>query len=254
MQTPIKYRKEIPFFYNKSEQEFRQDAYERYEEMVVRQSALHLADVLWEMYPMQAILDFANPYYPNLKAPNVLEMGCGVGRWVATLAQKYPKATCWGMDYSYQMLKRAQEFWVKGKQISIDWSHKGFERLEQKGYTLDNLHFGLAKAEQLPFSENSQDIVLHSFLLDRLEYPQIALKEMYRVLKPRGSMIGVTPLNFNKVTHWKHFYPPIKIRQLLEKIGFNIITWDTSFVIKEPLDRHGNSIRWNCLGFVVHKN
>ena len=51
MKPSITHRKEIPFFHNKTPQEFKQDIYERYHEMVVRQSALHLADQLWGKYP-----------------------------------------------------------------------------------------------------------------------------------------------------------------------------------------------------------
>ena len=112
MKKPVTYRNEIPFFYAKTEQEFQKDVYERYDPMVVRQIALHLADQLWGGYPQQKILDFAQDYYPDQDAPHILEIGCGVGRWIATLAQIYPNAMCWGIDYSYQMLKQAHAHWV----------------------------------------------------------------------------------------------------------------------------------------------
>jgi hypothetical protein len=55
---PILDRKGIPFFHQKTALEFQQDVYERYHEMVMRQSALHLADELWGAYPFQAVFDF----------------------------------------------------------------------------------------------------------------------------------------------------------------------------------------------------
>ena len=47
MKIPIQTRQGIPFFHDKNEKEFQQDPYERYDPMVIRQSALHLADELW---------------------------------------------------------------------------------------------------------------------------------------------------------------------------------------------------------------
>ncbi len=47
MQPPLRHRNGIPFYINKTEAEFKDDVYERYDEMVTKQTALHLADDLW---------------------------------------------------------------------------------------------------------------------------------------------------------------------------------------------------------------
>jgi ubiquinone/menaquinone biosynthesis C-methylase UbiE len=253
MQSFTYNRKGIPFFHKKTELEFQQDIYERYYEMVVRQSALHTADQLWGRYPFQPIFDFAEKHYPKAPENNILEVGCGVGRWIATLAKHYPKSACWGIDYSYQMLKRANEFWVKGQEISIDLTNKGLKQITQKGEHLNNLNFGLAKAEKLPFEENSQRIIVSSFLLDRLENPMKSLKEMYRVLKPTGKLIVVSPLNFKKAEHWKMYYPPSQLSSILKEIGFVILDWKEDMIVNEPLDGNGNLLHWRCLGFVLEK-
>ncbi|MGK0388547.1 MAG: ubiquinone/menaquinone biosynthesis C-methylase UbiE [Maribacter sp.] len=253
MKPIISNRKGIPFFHQKTALEFQQDVYERYQEMVVRQSALHLVDNLWGRYPFQPVFDFAEKHYPKATEINVLEIGCGVGRWMGTLAKRYPKSIFWGIDYSYQMLKRANEFWVQGKEISIDLIDKGLSQQSIKGEQFNHLKFGLAKAENLPFDKNSQDLVLNSFLIDRLENPIKGLEEMYRVLKPNGQLIVVTPLNFNKAEHWKMYYPPIQLSNILKEIGFEILDWKENIIVNEPLDAHGNVVRWKCLGFVVKK-
>ncbi|MFK8104641.1 MAG: methyltransferase domain-containing protein [Saprospiraceae bacterium] len=253
MQPFTYHRKGIPFFYQKTAFEFQQDIYERYHEMVVRQSALHLADQSWGSYPFQPIFDFAEKHYPKTTEINILEIGCGVGRWIATLAKDYPLSNCWGIDYSYQMLKRANEFWVDGQAVLIDLRNKGLDQQSQKGEQLDNLKFGLAKAEKLPFAENSQQLVVSSFLLDRLEDPMKALEEMYRVLRPTGKLIVISPLNFKKAEHWKTYSPPSKLSTILKGIGFEILDWKEAIIVKEPLDGRGNLVRWKCLGFVVEK-
>lgn len=250
---PIFDRKGIPFFHQKTALEFQQDVYERYHEMVVRQTALHLADEFWGKYPFQAVLDFAETHYSNQDISTILEIGCSVGRWIGSLAEQYPNATCWGIDYSYQMLKQANDFWVKGKEITIDLSDKGFSELLIKGKKINHLQFGLAKAEKLPFEANSQDLVVNSFLIDRVENPKQALQEIYRVLKSKGKLIVISPLNFQKAEHWQTYFPPIKIENILENIGFEILNWKEEIVIDEPLDFRGNSVSWKCLAFVVEK-
>jgi len=253
MKPILRYRNEIPFYHEKTALEFQQDNYERYEEMVVRQSGLHLAKELWETYPFQPIFDFAEQHYPKSEDINIVEVGCGVGGWIAMLAKRYPYATLWGIDYSYQMLKLAHEYWTQAKDISVDWTAKGFTHQLIKGELLKNLNFGLAKAEKLPFEDSSQNLVLNSFLLDRLEDPQQGLEEMYRVLKPSGKLIMISPLNFSKLDHWNKFYPSRKLSNVLEDIGFKILYWEDDIIINEPLDTHGNSVCWKCIGFVLKK-
>ena len=253
MRPALRHRKGIPFYHDKTELEFKEDVYERYHEMVLRQSALHLADKFWEGYPFRPILDFAEKHYPNKKDLNILEVGCGVGRWLVSIAKRYPASTCWGIDYSYQMLKRAKEFWIDGKEITIDWTDKGLYQQSIKGEQCKNLNFGLARVEDLPFEENSQELVLSSFLLDRIDQPMKGLEEMYRVVKPQGQLILVSPLNFKKAVHWEKYYPSSKLSNMLKDMGFEILDWKEDIVVKEPLDRHGNFLCWKCLGFVVQK-
>lgn len=254
MKTPINFRKAIPRFYKKSEVETQKDPYERFDTMVMRQTALHLADQIWGHYPMQGILDFAKTYLPETENPAILEIGCSTGRWIASLAQSYPKASCWGLDYSYQMLKRANEHWVLGHTTYLDFSKQGHAGiLELQATPIDNLKFGLAKASELPFADHSQDLLLHSFLLDRLDDPKKALQEMYRVLAPGAKMIFVTPLNFQKSNLWELYHPPIKIYQLLVELGFDILEWEEEMEVLEPLDLRGNAVDWKCVGVVARK-
>jgi len=254
MKLPISHRHEIPFFHNKSKIDFQKDIYERYHEMVLKHTALHLADELWGQYPMQAILDFGSEYLKDNNPKIILEVGCGVGRWIADLAKLHPQSECWGIDYSYQMLKQANNFWIKGRDFELGMSHKGFaEKIHLSGSKLSNLEFGLAKASELPFDDESQDIVCSSFLIDRLPDPAKGIIEMNRVLKPDGLLIIVTPLNFEHADHWATFYPPEKLRQFLTDLGLEWLEWKENMRIEEPLDAQGNSVLWKCLALVASK-
>jgi len=252
MKEPIKHRNGIPFYNDKSSDQFRQDPYERFDPMVLRQSILHLADHLWGTYPFAPIQDYIRKNWPNNSPKEILEMGCGVGRLIGNIASTYPKSQCWGIDYSYQMLKRAKEAWVDGKEFFIDASKQGFENeLAVMGQSLSNLHFGLAKCESLPFDDHSQDVIFSSFLLDRLEHPIEGLKEMKRVLRPGGILIIVTPLNFNNSMNWNRFYPVQKLKDEVLDLDFQVLDSQNSFIIKEPLDRRGSVISWNCISMLL---
>ena len=254
MKSPISYRHKIPFYYDKSKVEFQKDIYERYHEMVLKHNALHLADKLWGQYPMQSILDFGREYIKSIKPKNILEVGCGVGRWIADLASSHPQSVCWGIDYSYQMLKQANDFWIKSKDLDLDMSHKGFNKmLHVPGSSLANLNFGLAKVSELPFDDHSQDFVCSSFLIDRLADPAAGMLEMIRVLKPNGILVIITPLNFENADHWDSFYPTEKLSQFLIELGLELLEWKKEMHIEEPLDARGNGVMWKCLGVVANK-
>ncbi|NND34919.1 MAG: class I SAM-dependent methyltransferase [Saprospiraceae bacterium] len=253
MQTPHSYRKGIPFFYDKSASEFSRDRYERYDDLVKRQIFIHLTSQLSNAYHAQGILNFV---IRNLSLPSgakVVELGCSVGRLIGSLASVHSEVDFWGLDYSYQLVKAANDFWVQGKDVLVDTTDRGFEARMIQGQTLKNLQFGLAMAEALPFEDQTQDVVLSSFLLERLQNPVIALEEMYRVLKIGGQMIMITPLNFTEAIHWRELYPVDKIRFQLMRIGFDIVKYNDQIMVKEPLDVHGNAIMWKCIGLVCRK-
>ena len=252
MKDPIRYRQEIPFFYDKSPNEFRLDPYERYDPMVLRQSLIHLSNSLWDNYAWEGIQDYIQDNWPRLISNDILEIGCGVGRLIGDLAQKYPDANCWGIDYSYQMLKRAKETWVDSKIYNLDGSKYGFESsIPIGGKSIKNLSFGLAKCESLPFDDHSQDIIFSSFLLDRLEDPLQGLKEMKRVLRLDGIVIIVTPLNFQISNNWQKFFPLKKLEKEIQDVGFNILDFQKDMIVYEPLDAMENSIHWRCVCMIL---
>ncbi len=247
MKKPLYFRKEIPFYHDKTDSEFRHDRYENYIDMVLRQVALHLGDNLWEEYPFQSILDFIKTNLKFKDHQTIVEIGCGVGRVISDLALENNTSRFYGIDYSYQMLKMAHNHWVGNKPFSLDCTHKGFPQIDLSPRAIENLAFGLAKAEALPFVDDSIDVIFSNFLFDRLDSPKQATLEMHRVLKKGGQMLIVTPLNFQHKDHWQQYYPISKLKAFIEENQFEIIHTIEQLLIKEPLDYHGNFIQWNCL-------
>ena len=53
--------------------------------------------------------------------------------------------------------------------------------------------------EPIPYSDNSFDIVLSKSFIEHFYYPEEIFKEAYRILKPSGILINLTP-------EWKYIY------------------------------------------------
>lgn len=104
--------------------------------------------------------------YPNCSL--VLEAGCGTGAQTVILTRNSPRAHFIAMDISQDSLDRARAA-VKEKSIS-------------------NVMFQKADIFRLPFKDNIFDHVFVCFLLEHLQNPIDALKNLLRVLKDNGSI------------------------------------------------------------------
>lgn len=93
---------------------------------------------------------------PHLTNGVSLEVGVGTGRFAA------PLGITFGLDPAFQMLKLAQK--------------RGLKVI--KGV-----------AEALPFKEESLDLILMVVTICFLKEPELALREAYRVLKPKGRIV-----------------------------------------------------------------
>ncbi len=101
----------------------------------------------------------------------VLDVGCGTGVLLAALGERAPDAGLTGIDRSPEMLKVARA------------------RLKRRA----ELH--CARAEQLPFSDHTFDLIVSTSVLHYVADVRSALSEMRRVLKPGGRLA---------ITDWCH--------------------------------------------------
>lgn len=248
MKKPLYIKNHIPFYHDKSPSAKRADPYEAYDPMVIRQTAIAVMDEWWGGFPFSIIKDWVNDYVERSHKKSVLELGCGVGRMIGDIATTFPNSICWGIDYSYQMLRQAYRLYKSEEELEIDLSRKGKGTTKVVGKNISNLYFGLAKAEELPFEDQQFDIVFSSFLMDRVEDPLLVISESIRVLKPRGILLIVTPMNLNKKSHWEDFYPVDKFITKLKPLNLELIELNQDMKVLEPLDRHGNGIHWNTVG------
>ncbi len=104
------------------------------------------------------------------KKQKILELGCGRG----------------------EFLNEFEEFGLDAHGVDIsDYCKKFFPKLKFKKTDMAN--------EKLPFEDNFFDIIYSKSIIEHFYYPDKVFKEAYRVLKPGGLIITLTP-------EWKYIY------------------------------------------------
>jgi ubiquinone/menaquinone biosynthesis C-methylase UbiE len=93
----------------------------------------------------------------------VLEVGCGTGSQLRSLAQRYPEAQLVGLDPSPEQLAEARRL---GGSVAIEW-------VESRG-------------EDMPFPDQSFDLICLFWVLEHVFRPEAVLSSIHRVLQPGG--------------------------------------------------------------------
>jgi ubiquinone/menaquinone biosynthesis C-methylase UbiE len=113
------------------------------------------------------------------KKAKVLEVGCGTGIFLRSLKSYRPDLELSGCDISKKAIS-----------IAKDSAHSGID-------------FEVANAYALPYSGESFDYVVIMDVLEHLDYPAGAIKEVQRVLKKNGFFHLLVPCEANALTlHW----------------------------------------------------
>ena len=119
-------------------------------------------------YPAKLIKELVKKFELNLNS-SILELGCGRG----------------------EFLDKFTDLGMKGFGIDISGYAKDFcKNAEIKVCDITK--------EQLPYPDNHFDIVYAKSFIEHFYYPEEVFKEAYRVLKPSGVFINLTP-------EWKYF-------------------------------------------------
>jgi cytosine/adenosine deaminase-related metal-dependent hydrolase/ubiquinone/menaquinone biosynthesis C-methylase UbiE len=125
----------------------------------------------------------ATPFLPVINRADVLDVGCGTGRWLTQLEALYPVSIT-GVDSSPAMLERARE----------------------KVRSSTNLH--QADGSRLPVKDHSCDFVVASFLLGYIQDLRGFARECARVLRSDGRMLisDMNPESAAKLGWRRSFY------------------------------------------------
>ena len=141
----------------------------------------------------------------NIENKKVLDAGAGSGRLIKQLVNAQAIVTA--MDISENMLKAIRKD------------------------VLDNVKIVVGDVEEMPFENNSFDIVISTFVIVHLKDPSIFFQEAYRILKDGGRLlIGninqrepvpiLTPDGLVQIDSYYHGQEDV-IREL-EQVGFRI--------------------------------
>ena len=123
----------------------------------------------------------------------LLDIGCGTGSLLQAISQKHPSVNLIGLDISREMLKVACN-----KQIG-------------------KCNFITGQVQFLPFHSNSFDVVVSCNAFHYWRSPESCLKEILRVLKPKGRII---------ITDWCDDYVACKFCDLFLRL-FNLAHFKT---------------------------
>jgi ubiquinone/menaquinone biosynthesis C-methylase UbiE len=96
---------------------------------------------------------------------SVLDVGCGTGALLYQLSARYPRARLVGIDPSPEMLALAGERLAPAIELKQGW------------------------AEDLPYQDEVFDLVVSCNVLHYIREPLVALKDMLRVLRPKGTLV-----------------------------------------------------------------
>lgn len=126
------------------------------------------------------------------KDSNILDAGCGTGQTAAYLYNQF-KANISGIDINSMMLMKARERF-ETQQVPV--------------------HLYQASIEELPFADNTFDLVLSESVLAFVQKKK-ALAEIYRVLKKGGKLLA----NEMTINH------PVSMEEEMEIVNFYQIDW-----------------------------
>ncbi len=128
----------------------------------------------------------------NLRGKRVLDLGCGDGLLTYFLAQV--GAVVVGVDNEEEGLKHAR---------------LNLERMNKKKHL--QYEFVNASVYELPFEDNSFDVVVSCEVIEHLDYPEKMIGEASRVLKSGGMIVVTTPHRLTEFPgdphHVREYFP-----------------------------------------------
>jgi mannosylglycerate hydrolase len=158
-------------------------------------------------YNQVVLRNFFKKMHFNKDAPlKILDAGSGLGFNLATILQNYPNAQITALDICPDALKISQghpnqEAIEQGAQSLKDnfsftaQQIKAFMRSRQKeGFDQERITLIEGDTQNLKaLNDNSFDIIICTEVLEHLVYPESAMKEFHRILKPEGYLVLSSP-------------------------------------------------------------
>jgi ubiquinone/menaquinone biosynthesis C-methylase UbiE len=112
----------------------------------------------WTQKKLVSLLEFG-------RNSHLLDLACGTG---------------WAVRYAASLARG------RGKFYGVDLSTKMVQRAEANSASYSNVYFSKSNVERLPFDNCFFDFIISTNAFHHFSSPEKALREAYRVLKPKG--------------------------------------------------------------------
>lgn len=170
----------------------------------------------------QARYDWILKVAGDVHGKKVLDVGCGGGSLVFLLAKA-----------------GAEVVGVENEKLGLQFARENLKSVENA-----NLHYTFehASAYELPFKDETFDIVVSCEVIEHLREPERMLREVLRVLNPGGKFILTTPYRMTEVpqdeNHVKEYFPG-EIQVMLEKYFKDVEVKETHHMFWRALFTYG---------------
>ena len=153
---------------------------------------------------------------PFLKGAKVLDVGCGTGNRSMLMAKYFEIGELYGFDACKKSLEIAEK-------VAIEEEFDNFKPINGSSF-------------DLPFENNTFDVVMSWGVLHHTFNPLLGLKEMYRVCKKGGYVCFFV---YNSIADWRHNLR----RKNIEKYGGDSLQSKFNYALKKYSDRRYNSAK-----------
>ncbi|MFP5407404.1 MAG: methyltransferase domain-containing protein, partial [Gammaproteobacteria bacterium] len=114
----------------------------------------------------------------RLQPAAILDVGCGLGRSLAMLAQRYPQASLYGCDVAWPVAARASR--------ALAPPTRGLLARLSGRPAVPLAQVFAADAQALPMSDSRVDMIWSNLVFHWFADPVRAVEEWYRVIRPDG--------------------------------------------------------------------
>ena len=136
------------------------------------------------------------------------DLGFGPGVLTAYILQQNASWQVNGVDISHHCLHHAQ-------------------RLLKKKEVLDRSELLVGDVRNLPYPDDTFDVVIAIEVLEHIPDPEAGLSEAMRVLKPGGYAITALPVQLPLLMHLYDFDTSDEVLALYKKVGLNVVDFET---------------------------
>jgi SAM-dependent methyltransferase len=136
------------------------------------------------------------------------DLGCGSGTILCDVLRQKPLWTGQGLDIS---------------PAAVDYA----ERLSLHKRVSERAEFRVGDLAQLPYADESLDLVIASEVIEHAPQPQRVMEEIARVLRPDGKLVLTIPMESHSVAHLHSPGRPEDLRELCERASLSVRRLET---------------------------